>query len=73
MKTAIPQLLATLALEGCIVTLDAMGTRNQHRSSHPGSGCRLRPGGQDNQPILADAMRDFFALFEAAPERRPIR
>ena len=26
-KTAIPELLATLALEGCIVTLDAMGTQ----------------------------------------------
>jgi hypothetical protein len=25
-KTAIPELLATLALEGCIVTIDAMGT-----------------------------------------------
>src|SRR5574344_541172 len=26
-KTAIPELLATLALEGCIVTIDAMGTQ----------------------------------------------
>ena len=26
-KTAIPELLATLALEGCIVTIDAMGSR----------------------------------------------
>ena len=26
-KTALPELLATLALEGCIVTIDAMGTQ----------------------------------------------
>jgi predicted transposase YbfD/YdcC len=26
-KTAIPELLATLALDGCIVTIDAMGTQ----------------------------------------------
>ena len=26
-KTAIPELLSTLALEGCIVTIDAMGTQ----------------------------------------------
>ena len=70
-KTAIPQLLATLALEGCIVTLDAMGTQASIAQAIRDRGADYVLAVKDNQPILADAMRDFFALFEAAPERTP--
>ena len=72
-KTAIPELLATLALEGCIVTIDAMGTQ-------PGIAQAIRDRGadyilslKDNQPTLADSVRDFFATFQAAPEKTPHR
>ena len=67
-----PNRLATLAGRLHRDPRRAMGTRPAS-PSHPGSGCRLRPGGQDNQPISVDAMRDFFALFEAARSGRPIR
>ncbi len=70
-KTAIPELLATLALEGCIVTIDAMGTQ-------PNIAQAIRDGGadyilsvKDNQPTLADSMRDFFDAFQAAPNKTP--
>ena len=77
-KTAIPQLLATLALEGCIVTSTRWETQASARSRlHPGSSrttyTSWSPAVRDNQPILADAARDFFALFEAARGGRPIR
>lgn len=72
-KTAIPELLATLALEGCIVTIDAMGTQ-------PGIAQAIRERGADyilslkgNQPTLAESVQDFFAAFQAAPEKTPHR
>ena len=52
-KTAIPELLATLALEGCIVTIDAMGTQpsiaqaiRDRKADYVLSApmCRSRPG-----------------------------
>ena len=70
-KTAIPELLATLALEGCIVTIDAMGTQ-------PSIARAIRDRGADyilpvkgNQPTLEDSLRDFFTSFQAAPEKTP--
>jgi predicted transposase YbfD/YdcC len=70
-KTAIPELLATLALEGCIVTIDAMGTQANIAKAIRGRGADYILAVKDNQPILADSMRDFFAQFTAAPERTP--
>ena len=71
-KTAIPQLLATLALEGCIVTIDAMGTQADiahaiRASEAPTTILSVK----DNQPTLADAMRDFYAMFKTAPAKTP--
>lgn len=70
-KTAIPELLATLALEGCIVTIDAMGTQ-------PNIGQAIRDRGadyilsvKDKQPTLADSMQDFFVAFQASPDKTP--
>ena len=69
-KTAIPTLLNTLALEGCVVTIDAMGTQ-------PGIARAIRERGahyvlavKDNQPTLAESMREFFDQFQAAPAQR---
>ena len=70
-KTAIPELLATLALEGCIVTIDAMGTQANIAQAIRDRGADYLLAVKDNQPTLADSLRDFFAQFEAAPEKTP--
>ena len=70
-KTAIPELLATLALEGCIVTIDAMGTQANIARAIRNRGADYVLAVKDNQPTLADAMRDFFTLFKASPSKTP--
>lgn len=70
-KTAIPELLATLALEGCIVTIDAMGTQASIARAIRHRGADYVLVVKDNQPTMADALRDFYTLFKAAPERTP--
>lgn len=70
-KTAIPELLATLALEGCIVTIDAMGTQANIAQAIRDRGADYILAVKDNQPTLADAMRDFFTLFKVAPDKTP--
>ena len=70
-KTAIPELLATLALEGCIVTIDAMGTQPSIAQAIRNRGADYVLSVKDNQPILADSIRDFFVAFEADPSKTP--
>ena len=70
-KTAIPELLATLALEGCIVTIDAMGTQPNIAQAIRDRGADYILSVKDNQPTLADSMRDFFTAFQAAPDKTP--
>ena len=70
-KTAIPELLATLALEGCIVTIDAMGTQPSIAQAIRERRADYILSVKDNQPILAEAMRDFFAAFLATPHKTP--
>ena len=70
-KTAIPELLATLALEGCIVTIDAMGTQPSIAQAIRDRGADYILSVKDNQPTLAESMADFFAAFQAAPDKTP--
>lgn len=70
-KTAIPELLATLALEGCIVTIDAMGTQASIAQAIRDRGADYILAVKENQPTLADSMREFFDQFLAAPEQTP--
>ena len=70
-KTAIPELLATLALEGCIVTIDAMGTQPTIAQAIRDRGADYILSVKDNQPTLADSMRDFWTAFQAAPHKTP--
>ena len=70
-KTAIPELLASLALKGCIVTLDAMGTQTNIAQAIRNHGAHYVLALKDNQPNLADSLRDFFARFKVAPDRTP--
>lgn len=70
-KTAIPELLATLALEGCIVTIDAMGTQPNIAKAIRDRGANYILSVKDNQPTLADSVQDFSVAFESAPDKTP--
>lgn len=70
-KTAIPQLLEVLALQGCIVTLDAMGTQASIAQAIRQRGADYVLAVKDNQPTLAEAIRDFFACYQASPDKTP--
>ncbi len=70
-KTAIPQLLATLALEGCIVTIDAMGTQANIAQAVQDRGADYVLAVKDNQPTLADSIREFFTTFKTNPAKTP--
>lgn len=70
-KTAIPELLATLALEGSIVTIDAMGTQPNIAQAIRDRGADFLLAVKDNQPKLAESIDDFFSAFEAAPAKTP--
>ena len=70
-KTAIPELLATLALDGCIVTIDDMGTQPNIAQAIRQRGADYVLSVKDNQPKLAESIRDFMVAFEAAPDKTP--
>jgi predicted transposase YbfD/YdcC len=70
-KTAIPELLASLALTGCIVTIDAMGTQPNIAQAIRDRGADYVLSVKGNQPTLADSIRDFFDAFQYAPEKTP--
>lgn len=66
-KTAIPELLATLVLEGCIVTIDAMGTQPSIAQAIRDRQADYVLAVKRNQPQLKEAIDDVFALFQSAP------
>jgi predicted transposase YbfD/YdcC len=66
-KTAIPLLLHTLALEGCIVTIDAMGTQASIAQAIRDRGADYVLAVKDNQPTLAESVCSFFNRFKASP------
>ena len=72
-KTAIPELFATLALEDCIVTIDAMGTQPTIAQAIRDRGAHYILSMKDNQPKLADSVQDFFIAFQSAPDKTPHR
>lgn len=69
--TAIPSLLQTLALEGCIVTIDAMGTQTQIAQTIRNRKADYVLSVKENHPTLADSLREFFVSFRAAPDKTP--
>jgi predicted transposase YbfD/YdcC len=66
-KTAIPELLSTLALQGCTVTIDAMGTQPSIAHTIQKRGADYRLAVKDNQPKLAESIQDFFSTFRRHP------
>lgn len=73
-KTAIPELLSVLALQGCTVTIDAIGTQASIAQAVCERGADYVLAVKDNQAKLAElaeSMRDFMADFEAQPQHTP--
>lgn len=66
-KTAIPELLSTLALTGCTVTIDAMGTQANIAQAIQDRGADYVLAVKDNQPKLAESIEDFWTSFRAHP------
>jgi predicted transposase YbfD/YdcC len=60
-----------LALEGCIVTIDAMGTQGNIAEAIQNKGADYVLAVKDNQKLLADSIKDFFEQFQAFPDRTP--
>lgn len=65
--TAIPELLSTLALGGCTVTIDAMGTQTEIAEQIRARGADYVLAVKDNQPRLAESIHDFWRSFRAHP------
>lgn len=65
--TAIPELLSTLALAGCTVTIDAMGTQTAIAEAIQERRADYVLAVKDNQPKLAESMEDFWRSFRAHP------
>ena len=71
--TAIEELLPSLALEGAIVTIDAMGCQTAIAQQITDGGGDYVLAVKDNQRHLADALRDFFSTLNAPGyPRRPV-
>lgn len=64
--TAIPLLLETLSLKGAIVTIDAMGTHTTIAQAIRDRQADYVLAVKDNQPLLADSIKDFFAIGQQA-------
>ncbi|MCY3659000.1 MAG: ISAs1 family transposase [Caldilineaceae bacterium] len=63
--TAIPALLETLALEGCIVTIDAMGCQKRIAETIRDQGADYVLALKGNQPQLHEAVVETFAVEQA--------
>lgn len=59
--TAIPELLELLELEGCIVTIDAMGTQKDIAEKIIGGKANYVLALKDNHPTLCEEVKDYFA------------
>jgi predicted transposase YbfD/YdcC len=67
--TAIPELLATLAIKGAIVTIDAMGCQKNIAAQIIAAKADYSLAVKDNQPTLAeDIANSFLRAFESSPE-----
>ena len=59
--TAIPVLLEALAIKGCLVSIDAMGTQREIARTIVGRGADYLLAVKNNQPSLRAAIEDAFA------------
>ena len=64
--TAIPELLKLLNLQGCLVTIDAMGCQKKIATQVLQKGADYLLSVKDNQPALADAFEAAFPMAKVA-------
>lgn len=69
--TAIPVLLDLLALEGCVVTIDAMGCQTAIAGQIREQGADYVLAVKDNQGALHELIQDHFAVVAADPRGAP--
>ncbi len=62
--TAIPEVLQSLALSGCLVTLDAMGCQRAIAQQIVDQGADYVLALKDNQPLLAEEVAEVFQAAE---------
>lgn len=65
--TSIPELLSTLSLTGCTVTIDAIGTQTEIARQIRQRGADYVRAVKDNQPRLAASIHDFWRSFSTHP------
>jgi predicted transposase YbfD/YdcC len=58
--TAIPQLLECLCINGCIVTIDAMGTQKEIAAAIVDKGAHYVLALKDNQALFAEDVKSYF-------------
>jgi len=68
--TAIKELLPVIALDGAVVTIDAMGCQTAIAAQITEGGGDYVLAVKDNQPHLAEALRDFFSTLNAPGQYR---
>jgi predicted transposase YbfD/YdcC len=68
--TAIKELLPSLALKGATVTIDAIGCQTEIAQQIIAQGGHYVLTAKDNQPQLAQALREFFASPDALSQRQ---
>jgi predicted transposase YbfD/YdcC len=70
--TAIPELLRVLALEGCIVTVDALGCQTEIATAIVAQGGDYLLAVKENQKLLYQDLRDLFHEAQAAEFRETV-
>ena len=69
--TAIPELLQTLALKGCIITLDTMGIQASIAEQIQAQEADYVLAVKDNQRLLSESIRECFVAFVSDPQSTP--
>lgn len=69
--TAIPELLDALNIKGAIITIDAMGCQHSIATKISEGGADYLLGVKDNQPGLAESIREWFDAADAGNLDRP--
>lgn len=69
--TAIPELLDALNIKGAIITIDAMGCQHTIAKKISEGGADYLLGVKDNQPGLAESIRQWFDAADAGTLDRP--
>lgn len=63
--TATPKLIEALALDGCIVTIDAMGCQRNIATAITEKGADYLLAVKDNQPTLHREVKEYFDGFQS--------